>query len=296
METSDYPALFSASDMASLKAQRTFFQLLGGQLFIFILASALGLVPTLFNHRFGGVLTALTAVLLAIGILLMWFLRAWRPEKVWFDCRAVAESVKTATWRYMMHVTPFGTESDPSSAEKRFVEQLRAIRRDRPGVEKFITGLAASATEITDFMRNARKLSLPERKDLYIRKRLLDQNAWYESKAAANRKTGQTWLLAIIVIQTAALALAIFRIALPGLVLNPVPLLMTIAATCLAWTQAKRHEELTEPYALAAQELRELGVLSTDLNDEEKFEKLVIDVEEAISREHTMWRARRIFR
>ena len=30
-----------------------------------------------------------------------------RDDKVWFDCRAIAESTKTATWRYMMKTTPF---------------------------------------------------------------------------------------------------------------------------------------------------------------------------------------------
>ncbi len=294
MESSDYPALFSASDAASLKAQRTFVRLLAGQLFIFVAASGLGLLTSVFDQESGRVLTAMTAILLTIGILLIWLLRAWRPEKVWFDCRAVAESVKTVSWRYMMHVTPFRSEA--AFVDKRFIEHLRAIRKDRPGVERHLAGLAASAAEITDFMRDARKRALPERRDLYVNKRLLDQKTWYESKAAENRKAGQNWLLAIIVIQAAALSVAILRVALTGLALSPVPFLMTLASSFLAWTQAKRHEELTEPYALAAQELRELEVLTVDVTDEQTFEKFVIDAEEAISREHTMWRARRTFR
>jgi len=142
-------------------------------------------------------------------------------------------------------------------------------------------------------MRSARLLGLPERKQLYIRDRLQDQFTWYESKAANNREQADNWLYVVLGIQVVALAIAILRILISGVPLNPVSILMTVASGALAWTQAKRHEDLTEPYALAAQELRELAALAHDISDAETFEKLVLDVEEAISREHTMWRARR---
>jgi SMODS and SLOG-associating 2TM effector domain 1/SMODS and SLOG-associating 2TM effector domain 3 len=293
MEAANYPALFSSSDAASLKAQRTFGRLLGTQLLIFVLASGLGVIAAGLGRKSGDWLALTTAVLLIAGVLLMWLLRAERPEKVWFDCRAVAESVKTATWRYMMQVPPFGAELDQASTDTKFVEELAAIRTDRPGVEKYLAGLATGPTEITDFMVRARALCLRERHDLYIRDRLQDQKVWYETKAATNRGTADRWLKAIIALQLAALGLAILHLLFASLYISPVPVLMTLASSLLAWTQAKRHEDLTEPYALAAQELRELESLAKDVNDPQTFEKYVADVEETISREHTMWRARR---
>jgi hypothetical protein len=68
---------------------------------------------------------------------------------------------------------------------------------------------------------------------------------------------------------------------------------MTVASSMLAWTQARRHEDLVEPYAVAAQELRELRSLLPKLTGVASFRKFVSDVEESISREHTKWLARR---
>ena len=55
----------------------------------------------------------------------------------------------------------------------------------------------------------------------------------------------------------------------------------------------KRHNELAQTYGLAAQELEELESITVSLTEEGKFLQIVEQVEEAISREHTMWCARR---
>ena len=293
MGINDYPALFSSTDAASLRAQKTFFRLFGAQLLILLSVSVLGLVVSTVANSIASWLSVFIAALLGTGVVLMWFLRAQRPEKVWFDCRAVAESVKTASWRYMMQVVPFGSDFDQASTDRKFIEELAAIRMERAGVEKHLAGLSAGSREITEFMRQTRTLPLQQRQAIYMRERLQDQKAWYETKASLNRGVSDASLKWVIAIQLAALILAILRIRMPGLHPNPVSLLMTLASSLLAWTQAKRHEELAEPYGLAAQELRELESLAADVNDQQLLERFVTDVEEAISREHTMWRAKR---
>ena len=55
----------------------------------------------------------------------------------------------------------------------------------------------------------------------------------------------------------------------------------------------KRHSELAQTYALAAQDLGELEAIAMDIAEEEEFLALVEQVEDTISREHTMWCARR---
>jgi hypothetical protein len=68
---------------------------------------------------------------------------------------------------------------------------------------------------------------------------------------------------------------------------------MTLAAGFSAWTQAKRHDELQTSYAVAADELTNLEAKVELCTSETELLAHVEDVEEAISREHTMWRARR---
>lgn len=55
----------------------------------------------------------------------------------------------------------------------------------------------------------------------------------------------------------------------------------------------KRYDELAQAYALATYELEELDSLATGVNTEAEFAQLVEQTEEACSREHTMWAARR---
>jgi len=293
MKSEDYPALFSAADAAAEKARWKYFVVLRVQLGIFLTVSALGLSINVVSPQTGKVLWGITTGLLAIGVSLMWWSRSARLEKVWFNCRAVAESVKTATWRYMMQVPPFGPDDNAVTANTKLVEALGAIRAERPGVDRHLAGLAATENEITEFMRNARMLGLHGRKNLYISDRLRDQKRWYEDKAAENSSAAGWWVGSVIIIQLLALLVAITRTLYGGIPGALVSLLMTVATSSLAWTQARRHDDVADPYSLAASELRQLGTLAADVHDAATFEKLVTDAENAISREHTMWRARR---
>ena len=55
----------------------------------------------------------------------------------------------------------------------------------------------------------------------------------------------------------------------------------------------KRYGELAQTYSLAAQELGDQETIASDTTEEADFLALVEQVEETISREHTMWCARR---
>jgi hypothetical protein len=67
----------------------------------------------------------------------------------------------------------------------------------------------------------------------------------------------------------------------------------TYASAIAAWTQMKRHNELAQSYALAAQELEELEAVATNQISGNAFTQLVEQAENSISREHTLWCARR---
>jgi anti-sigma-K factor RskA len=60
-----------------------------------------------------------------------------------------------------------------------------------------------------------------------------------------------------------------------------------------AWSQMKRNDELAQSYALAAQELEEIETLTKNQASEKAFSQLVEQAENSISREHTLWCARR---
>jgi len=67
----------------------------------------------------------------------------------------------------------------------------------------------------------------------------------------------------------------------------------TMVAAFVSWIEVKRHRELKTSYAIAASELGEIGALATSVCTERDLQSLVENGESAISREHTLWLARR---
>ena len=74
---------------------------------------------------------------------------------------------------------------------------------------------------------------------------------------------------------------------------NFVGLLTTISASALSWLQLKQHQELKQAYTTATQELNFIVTLTDQLTTEDSFSKFVLDSENAVSREHTLWLAQR---
>jgi hypothetical protein len=258
-----------------------------------VLASAAGGAAAAVAPNSSRNFSILTAIFLALSLVLMWILKVQRFEGVWFDCRAVAESVKTASWRYMMQVAPYDSGDEGANLDSKFIKELREIREARPGIDSHLSGFSTGGTEISEYMRKTRGLPLNDRRNFYLRDRLQDQRKWYEDKTRTNRGFGSVWFWSISAMQALALTLAIINAATGPWSMNIVPVIMTLATAFVAWTQIKRYDELIQPYGLAAQELSALESLESHASDPERFQEFVTQVEEAISREHTMWCARR---
>jgi anti-sigma-K factor RskA len=294
MNEDNYPSLYRCADVASLKAQGTY--LLFNKLYLasLVLGSAISAFTAIVSPTVNTYLYTGLAVVLVVGLLTLWAMRARQDDKIWFDGRAVAESVKTATWRFMMRVAPFHKDSD---AETLFLADLKEIREARPHLGKHLaSAMNADGSAITNFMKERRSSSLEERREFYVTARIRDQRTWYAKKAKWNVNTGAKWFWAIAILQVVIVILAIVQAASGGPGINPIPIVTTCAAAMAAWSQMKRHEELAQSYALAAQELEEIEAIANNQAGEEAFAQIVEQAENSISREHTMWCARRDIR
>ncbi len=287
----DYPGLYQGADVAAASAQRIYFLLQQIYLGSLIIGGLIGMLTSFFS---GSMLTGtytLMAIVLAIGLLVLWIGRSRQDDNVWFDCRAIAESVKTATWRYMMMASPFHNHG---VIDQDFISELQEIRKARPDCQKHFAGVAAaSSPPITDFMRRVRESTYEDRKHLYVEQRLCDEKSWYFCNAKLNAGESARWFWWTAGLQSIAMIAAIIQASAGGVGFNMVPILTTCAAAVAAWNQMKRHDELKNSYALASQELNELETIARSLANESDFPQLVEQVEETISREHTMWCARR---
>lgn len=291
MNKQDYPGLFQGADAAAASAQKTYFilqRVFLGSLFV---SGLLSVLTSLFT---GGALAwiyTLMAIILAVGLLVLWIGRSRQDDIAWFDCRAIAESVKTATWRFMMIAPPF---QDLDAIDQHFVSEIREIRNARQECQKHLAGVStASNPAVTDFMHKMRSSKYDIRKQFYTEQRLGEQKSWYSRKAKLNARRGAQWFWGIVGLQCSAVVVAIVQASAGGAGINMVSVLTTCSAIVAAWNQMKRHDELKKTYMIASQELCELEAIACNLASERDFPQLVEQVEEAISREHTMWCARR---
>ena len=285
------PSLYQSADQASIEIRRRYFCFRLWHLGFLILGSIVAVIGTTIPETFLAWFQISIAIILAIGVLINIIPRVRKYDEIWFECRAIAESTKTAAWRYMMKASPF--EKD-NTVEEMFTSKVSEIRKGRSSVLRTLVRYQNPETQlITQFMKEMRQKDIEDRKSKYLSSRLLEQKNWYWKKSYSNSTMESRLFYIVMALQFFAIISAIIQCVLSGWSINVVPILMTLTAAFIAWNQMKRHSELAQSYALIAQELEELETGFPSLIQESDFSKIVNDVEYAISREHTMWCARR---
>lgn len=288
--TSDYPALFTAADAASRTGRIHYFRLVRADLLLLLAGATLSTIAPLLSTVSGQTIRSISVAFLVLGFVAKTSGRIRRFDNEWYDGRAVAESVKTLSWRFMMRVPPFDTLD--REAESRLAADLREIIRTRANLILEIGSEPTSVRQVTPAMRRVRELPFEARRARYLAERIDDQIRWYANRAERNRRGASRWFWLGLAAQSAAIALTIVRIVVTA---GPdfVALAAAISAMSTAWTQINRNDELAKSYGVAAQELILLKGELEAAEDESAFISLVDDAEAAVSREHTMWMAKR---
>jgi hypothetical protein len=287
----DYPVLYRAADAASRRARMAHTRLVGAELLLLVGAAVIGAGQLLLPGASNGWQRALPAVLLVAALIAKLANRLQRFDEHWFDGRAVAETVKSATWRFVMGVRPYdaqGTHPDVILGEA-----LREALAARPALAAHLHRRRTGERQVvTERMRQIRNCSPQERRDFYLVARVDDQEAWYAGKSQANARSATVWFWVSLLFEGLALAAAIM-VAVTSFTVDLVGPLAAITAAATAWTQLGRHDELAKSYGLAAHELMVLHSRLEVAETEEAFRQGVEETESAISREHTMWMAKR---
>lgn len=288
----DMPALFRSADRASAEAQRKYIRLVKADLALIVL-SAIASSWAVTAPGLRVCLAIIVAASFIVAMALTAFVRLMRYDQEWFGARAVAESVKTVSWRYMTCAEPYVRSLEDAKADDLFSEEITALLRDRRGVGASLGGIDASGQEITNRMREIRRADLDTRKSVYLHGRIQNQRTWYGNRAARNARLSLYWLTAVGVGQACGALAAVTLVVWPGCVFNIPSVIAALVAALLAWLQLNRHQESAHAYGLAAHELGFIEVKAPHARTEDEFSRFVSDAENAISREHTMWMARR---
>ena len=287
MEEKDFPALYNAADSASLNAQSNYFNAL--RLYLILLIAA-ALISFRWAQGVYGVIASAILFLITLGILV--WLNVQKPEDVWYNGRAVAESVKTRTWRWIMKAEPYDDEISEEQAQRELLSDLKAIldqNRSLSGCLKWSPDLGEA---ISSKMISIRSLSWQERLEIYKKDRIDDQSVWYSKKAQFNKYRAKQWFIASIILHTVAILMLIYRIKDP-IVSFPIEVIAAAASAVLTWLQAKKHNELNSSYSLAAHEIILIKGEAVSVKDDHHLSEFVMNSESAFSREHTQWVARK---
>jgi conflict system pore-forming effector with SLATT domain len=280
------PPLYAAADAASLKGQRTYLRLLRAQLAFPLFSTGAAIVLT---GKEGGVALVL---LFVVGLAASIVMQLRRPEGEWFDGRVIAESMKTIAWRFAMKVPPYNGGLTDAQAVAELNKRVADVIAERKKMSGAIAAKGAGA-QVTDAMKEIRALPWKERRPIYLDERLDDQLNWYKNKGGLNDDLAGRWLSFVSILQFVGLILAVLRAA-DVIQINLFGVLGAAIGAALAWLQAKRHQDLSRSYGFAALELGLIRSRADAPASEDQYVKFVEDAEEAMSREHTAWHAKRL--
>jgi hypothetical protein len=285
MRQEDYPALFISADEASNSYQAFHLRLVKAEYATLFVAAVFSMS---FLH--GVAYFTIYAFVFVVGLAILLTRSLRRPEQDWYRCRALAESIKTLTWRYMMHAAPFNLGSHAARAE--FRNHLhRMFSENRSTAEKIAHDWSAN-DQITTAMDEVHAQGRSARMAYYLDKRVNDQRRWYVKKAGKNRDDAKFWVVIGVMAYLLAAALALSRIALPNWQYWPIEPVIVLAASLVGWTQIKKFNELSAAYTVAAHEIGLIRPLADGVKNDDEFSEFINDSEKAFSREHTLWIAR----
>lgn len=286
----DYPALYRAADKAAITAQHQFVLLTSIELGLMITAAIVGAF-ILSDTSMKTILAITSAILLTAGICITIIQRITKLERIWYDGRAIAESVKTLAWRFMTNSDPYSIALG-SKADEIFISNLHSLLLERKAFASRLGGQYNREQQITKRMRNVRDLSAYERKKLYLSERIDEQTQWYSKKTESNRRSATRLFVGTVAAQFLAIIFAFTLGLWQDSIIQLTGVLTTLAAAFMAWTQMRRNEELAQSYGMATQELIFIAEQSEQVRTEEELSNYIVNSEDAISREHKMWLAR----
>jgi hypothetical protein len=291
MTDADLPPLYHAADESSTRAQKLFLRLVVGRLFFLLTAALFGFEVWKRGSSPVDWAGVAAAFCFALALLVEVYLYQTKPERTWYEGRAAAESVKSLSWKYAVGGEPFnlGTNAEDNMADL-FLERLRSVFEVLKDLD--LVAPTSGDAQISEKMKSLRALQLPLRMRAYEDSRVSDQQRWYQAKSKWNRGRASGWNLTMLFFEILGVAFGILKAV--GVISGDLLTLSgVIVAAITAWLQTKQHRTLAVAYGITALELASVRSKIANQNNETEWAKFVNDAEEAISREHTLWKASR---
>lgn len=289
IEDKHLPGLYQSADTASIDEQKKYFKGIACYLILLIIASLFAYFADDYPNP---IFKIISTILFLLTLFIMIWLKVSRPDDIWYNGRAVAESVKTRSWRWMMRAEPYVDSENIEIMRKHFVNDLKTILKQNESLIGKLGIIVSIEDPISEVMIEVRKLDLLERFDFYKKERITEQAKWYNKKAKFNKHKSKFWFWSTVGLHAVAIIVLLYNIYDPKLKL-PIEVIAVVASSVLTWLQSKKHNELSSSYSLTAHEIVLIKSETTRIETESDFSDYIMNCENAFSREHTQWFARK---
>ena len=204
------PGIYQSADEASRSSQSLYFWGLRAYLILLVVAAFVSFMWT--KDSYGAIASA-AFFLITLGILIA--LRVKRPDDLWYNGRAVAESVKTRAWRWVMRAEPYEDTDNIEIVSKNFINDLKAILTQNQRLSEVLNCNVGIQDPISVTMKTIRDLPVKERLEIYKEQRIKDQANFYSTKSLFNKRRAMQWFWVSVSLHSGAVALLLYRIKDP---------------------------------------------------------------------------------
>lgn len=282
----DFPGIYEEADSLSNKTQKRYLKVL--KLFIGLLL----LSSVLFSYFTNIWEVKLINAIVSLGIVVLSFIFSFvNFQGIWYNSRAVAESIKTISWRYAIKAEPYNIGD--VEAKALLIDSIKNILKMNHDFIKNISADYSNHEQIPSSMTFIRSLNTIDRLNYYYNNRIIEQRDWYKKKSEINKKYSTVFFVILIVISFFLSVGLFLDLDKTNKIVYPIPVLLSALSVIFTWVQTKKYRELEKSYALASHEIGFIAMLKDKVCTEKELSDYVIDSENAFSREHTQWIARK---
>jgi len=234
----DYPAIYKEADDISNKTQKHYLNILRLFLCMLVISSIM------FTYFDAVLILKVVNAVISLGILALCFIfHFYNFQGIWYTARAVAESVKTISWRYAMKIIPYNTQDNVAS--NLLIDRIKSIIDTSTSFKDHLTVNFGNQQAIPSKMTEIRHPSVLERRNIYAQHRIIEQRDWYNYKSKYNQKRANLFsVLVILVAFSVSLAIIVSVINTCTQHIFPVSILLTLTSVFFVWLQTKNTNSL----------------------------------------------------
>lgn len=232
-----YPSIYDLADNLSVRQQKKYFRIILFMCFFQILSAIYS------QYLSDGFLSKYEFIVVNIAAVVFLLLYAFGNNyPLWRSSRAIAESIKSISWKFVTRVEPFNVSD--IDAEKKLKEKIDEIVKKNVIFTKNMHALNFDDCFISDDMKSYRAMCAIDLFPKYNAERVFDQRIWFKNKSDYYKKCQ---VIARIVL---AILFVITGLCLLFQEAN-LPFSATIAFIfdVILWMQVCRYEELKTTYA-----------------------------------------------